>query len=80
MNGIQDKSDDKINLPVKIEPEECKKFWFEVDEFSILLKRAIHDNFIQKDKKLIICATDSLGDDYLCKTNLKIKSLLNETE
>jgi len=42
------------------------------------IKRAVEKKILSKRKKLVIFVTDSVGDDYICKTKLKIGSLIKD--
>ncbi|PJJ27777.1 hypothetical protein [Lacrimispora celerecrescens] len=77
LNSTQFESDTKINLPVKIEPEEIIDFLIEVEKFRLEIKKAVTNKVIRKRGKLVVFVTDSLGDKYYCKTNIKIASLIN---
>lgn len=77
LNNIQFESDTKINLPVKIGPEEIIDFLIEVEKFRMEIKKAATNKVIRKRGKLVVFVTDSLGDKYYCKTNIKIASLIN---
>lgn len=67
-----------INIPVRIEQEECQQFLFEIDDFREIVKKSVEDKVLKKRMKLVIIVTDSLGDDYLCKTRIKISSLIKK--
>ena len=76
INNAQFESNAKINLPVKIEPEENKDFLFEVDHFRHAIRQAVDDNILRRRQRLVILVTDSLGDKYFCKTNISIGRLI----
>lgn len=76
INNVQYDSNAKIALPAKIEPEECKDFLFRVDNFRKAINKAVNDKALRKNEKLIVFVKDSLGDEYFCKTNIKIKDLI----
>ena len=77
INKTQYESNTKINLPAKIEPEEIIDFFIEVEKFRRMIKKAVTNKVIRKRGKLVVFVTDSLGDKYYCKTNIKIASLIN---
>lgn len=68
----------KKELPMKIEPEESIEFWFDMDNFNRELKKAVDKKVLLKHKKLMIFVTDSLGEKYFCKTNIRIKKLIKD--
>lgn len=76
LNNAQYNSFAKINLPVKIEPEESRDFYFEINNFKNSIKKAVEDNILKGNQKLVVYVTDSLGDDYFCKTKIKIKNMI----
>lgn len=76
LNNAQYESNVKVEFPTKIEPEECKDYYFERGIFKAELKKAIEKGVINPNKKLIVFATDSIGDRYFCKTKLKVGNLL----
>lgn len=76
INNAQYNSNAKIHLPVKVEQEECKDFLFEVDTFRKEISKAVNDNALRKNEKLVVFVKDSLGDEYFCKTNITIKKLI----
>lgn len=76
LNNAQFPVSDIKHFPVQINPEEKKNFLFESKHFSEELKKAVEDGSIKKNKRLIIFVTDSLGDDYYCKTHMKIKDII----
>ncbi len=78
INNVEFNSNAKIGFPVKIEAEENKDFLFEVDTFRKEIKRAVEKKILSKRKKLVIFVTDSPGDNYICKTKLKIRSLIRD--
>lgn len=79
INNAQFDSNAKIILPVKLVPEESKDFLFEWEKFRGILKKSVEDNILKRNEKVIIMATDSLGCNYICKTNIKIKSLMKNS-
>lgn len=78
INDAQFKSNVKIILPVKVEPEENKNFLFEVDHFKHAIKQAVDDDILRRKQRLVIFVTDSLGDKYVCRTNIRIGSLIKD--
>lgn len=78
INNAQFNSNAKIILPVKIEPEENKDFLFEVDNFRHAIKQAVDDSILRRKQRLVIFVTDSLGDNYFCKTNISIGRLIKD--
>lgn len=76
LNYAQFSYGEKINFPVIIEPEENKMILFEVDNFRKEISKAVAEGVIKKRNELIIFATDSLGDQYYCKTNIKINDII----
>ncbi len=75
-NAQYDHSYTKINLPVKIAPEESIDFFFEVGDFKIQLKKAVENKVFKEKQKLVIFITDSLGDNYFCKTKIAINKII----
>ncbi len=76
INNAQFNSNAKVNLPIKIEPEENKDFLFEIENFKNALRKAVSDKVLRKNQRLIIFATDSLGDNYYCKTKAFIRQIV----
>lgn len=76
INNAQFISNAKVDLPVKIEPEESKDFLFEVDNFSRAIRKAVNDNILKRNKRLTVLVTDSIGDKHCCKTPVRIKNLV----
>lgn len=76
INNVQFDSNVKINLPTKVLPEECKEFLFEVDNFRNALKMSVGDKVLKKNQKVVIMVTDSLGESYFCKTDIRIKKMI----
>ena len=76
INNAQYESNAKVELPVTVEPEECKDFLFEVENFTRGIRQAIKDNMIKENQRLIVFVTDSLGENYYCKAKMKIKDLI----
>ena len=76
LNNAQFDSNAKINLPIKIEPEESKDFLFEVNNFKKQIKKAVVSKAIGKNQRLVVFVTDSVSDKYYCKTNMRISSLI----
>lgn len=76
INNAQFASNAKVELPIKIEPEESKDFLFETDNIRGAIKKAINDNILRKNKRLVILVTDSIGDKHYCKTSIKLKNLI----
>lgn len=68
----------KKELPIKIEPEESVDFWFEMSNFRNGIKTAVDENALNGNKKMVIFVTDSLGERYFCKTNIRINSLIKD--
>lgn len=80
LNGAQDKLEGIVKLPTIIKPEEYVEFFFCVEDFKLLLNSSVQQKLIKRTDELIICVTDSLGDEYLCKTNIKINSLIRNNK
>lgn len=76
INNAQFNSNAKVNLPTKVEPEESKDFLFEIENFKNALRKAVTDKVLSKNQRLIIFATDSLGDNYYCKTQISIRQIV----
>lgn len=76
INNAQFNSNAKVNLPIKIEPEENVNFLFEIENFKNALKKAVSDKVLRKNQRLIIFAEDSLGDNYYCKTKALIRQIV----
>ena len=72
INNAQFNSNAKVNLPIRIEPEENIDFLFEIENFKNALRKAVSDKVLRKNQRLIIFAKDSLGDNYYCKTKALI--------
>lgn len=76
MNEAQYKSSTFVQLPVQIEPERNMNVYFVEEEFNTIVKQAINDEVLKINKKLKIIVQDSLGEEYICRTKVKIKELL----
>lgn len=76
INNAQFDSNVKVDIPVKIKPEECKDFLFELDNFRGAIKKAVNDDVLRHNKKLIVFVTDSLGENHYCKTKIKIQKFI----
>lgn len=76
INNAQFNSNAKVNLPIKIEPEENIDFLFEIENLKNALRTAVSDRVLRKNQRLIIFATDSLGDNYYCKTKTLIRQIV----
>jgi len=76
LNNAQFNSNAKVNFPTKIEPEESKDFLFEIENFKNALKKAVVEKVLRKNQRLIIFATDSLGDNYYCKPRILIRQIV----
>ena len=76
LNNAQYHLYEKIVFPVKIEPEECKDIYFEVDSFRNEVKKAVDEKVLKRHQKLVFYAIDSFGKKYYCRTNVKVKELI----
>lgn len=76
LNNIQSYLSNNKNFPIQINPEENKNFLFEIDRFGKELKQAVEEGAVKKNKRLVIFAMDSLGENYYCKTHMKIKDII----
>lgn len=76
MNSAQYDSVAKVEFPAKIEPEECIKFLFEEEKFRNILRKAVNDKVLRKKQRLVIFVTDSLGENYYCKTQIPIHKMI----
>ncbi|NBH83445.1 hypothetical protein D7X88_19045 [bacterium C-53] len=76
INNAQFNSNAKVNLPIRIEPEENVNFLFEIENFKNALRKAVSDKVLRKNQRLIIFVEDSLGDNYYCKTKALIRQIV----
>lgn len=76
INNAQYNSSAKVGFPAKIEPEECIKFLFEEENFRNVLRKAVKDKVLRKKQRLVIFVTDSLGENYYCKTKIPIQKMI----
>lgn len=76
LNNAQYEVSGKVYLPIKIEPEGVQDFYFEEDNFKEEMRKAVENKIFKKSNKLVVFAIDSLGEEHVCKTKVKIKSLI----
>ena len=76
INNMEFISNARIGLPIKIDAEQNKDYLFEVNNFKNGIREAVEKKILSKRNKLIIFVTDSLGDEYVCKTNIRVGGLI----
>lgn len=76
MNEAQYKNITFVQLPVQIEPERNMNVYFVEEQFNTIVKQAIDDKVLKINKKLKIIVQDTLGEEYICRTKVKIRELL----
>ena len=76
INNIQFDSNAKVRLPFRLDPETSVDFLIEGDVFRNALREAVANNELKKNQRLILFATDSLGDRYYCKPFLWVRQLI----
>lgn len=76
LTGLQYRFSVNVVFPEQVEPERSLDIYFDVDDFKNILRQAINDNILKPNNRLTIMAQDSLGDEYVCKTKIKICEIL----